>query len=495
MTQETMPSPVQDAAAWKVEARGIEPVPDRDRRGRPSDLTWIWASANVQILLVAYGAYLVAFYGLNLWQAALAAIVGTVLSYLLVGFIGVAGKHGGAPTLILSRAAFGVRGNIVPNIVSYLLLVGWEIIQLALAVLAAEVIVGRLGLPTGRGVLVIAFVVCIVIAVAVSMLGHATIMKVQRWCTYTFGALSIVLIAVELPKIDWTKVGALPSGSVLGGFIGGTSIVMAGLGIGYINMAADYSRYLPRQSSSRGVVGWTTIGASVPAVLLVVLGVLLAAKDSLLANAQNPVSEIAGPLPTWFLVPYLITAVGGLVSVTVIDLYSSGLNLLALGVRIPRYKSVLIDSALVIAGVIYVVFFSPSFFAPFEGFLITLGVPIAAWGAVFVADLYTRRRTAGYDDHDLYTVHGRYGSVNIAGLGSMVAASAIGLGLVTSTSPVFSWTGYLLRFFPASLQVSLRGSSIGLIVAFVLGGVFYLVADAAAQRRRPQTHAAAVTAE
>ena len=54
---------------------------------------------------------------------------------------------------------------------------------------------------------------------------------------------------------------ALPAGS-LQAFIGALVFVMTGFGLGWVNAAADYSRYLPRSASSRGVVGWTAFGGS-----------------------------------------------------------------------------------------------------------------------------------------------------------------------------------------------------------------------------------------
>ena len=51
---------------------------------------------------------------------------------------------------------------------------------------------------------------------------------------------------------------------------------MTGFGVGWVNAAADYSRYLPRQVSSAGVVGWTTFGGALGPVVLLVFGLLLA---------------------------------------------------------------------------------------------------------------------------------------------------------------------------------------------------------------------------
>jgi nucleobase:cation symporter-1, NCS1 family len=458
---------------WSIETHGIDAIPDAERHGSPRDLFWIWFAANISVLSVTYGGFLVIFYGLNLWQAVVAAIVGVIVSFLLVGFISLAGKRGGAPTLVLSRAPFGVVGNALPTVVSYVTLVGFAIILTSLATLAVQTVLGRLGMSTNKATLAIGFVIIAALAVAISLLGHATIQRVQTWFTIAFGVLSIVFIGLEVGKVDWHKVAALPQGSLLAGLIGGISIIMAGTGITWTNAAADYSRYLPRNARSGQVVWWTVFGAGLPLIILIVFGSLLAADNSSVATSSNPVGVLAVPLPTWFLVPYLLTAVGGLVAEVLMSSYSGGLNLLTMGLRVARYKSIVIDSVLLVVGSVYILFFAPSFFAPFEGFLFTVGVPLAAWAAIFLVDLWLLRG-GGYSGQDLHHVHGRYGAVNAAGVGSLVLATAVGWGLVTSTSPVFSWVGYLLRF-AGGTKGAIGASSIGLLIGFALAGIVYAV--------------------
>jgi NCS1 family nucleobase:cation symporter-1 len=463
---------------WSIETHGINPIPDSDRHGKPLELFWIWCAANISILGVTYGAFLVTFYGLSLVQAVVAGILGTVVSFLLVGFVSLAGKRGGAPTLVLSRAPFGVFGNALPTLVSYVSLVGWEIILVALSTFAANTLLDRLGVPAGDLSLAISFGVIALATIVIGLLGHATIVRIQTWFTWAFAAMTVVFMVLTIPEIDWDTVSSLASGSFLAGFIGGMSIIMAGLGIGWVNAAADYSRYLPRSSSSRGVILWSTLGASLPPIILISLGVLLAADNPELASSSDPIGILADPLPTWFLVPFMITAVGGLVAGAVLDIYSSGLNLLTLGIRLERYKSVLIDGALMLIGNIYLLFFAETFFGPFIGFLITLGVALASWAAIFLVDLARHRWRQGYDEHELYSTGGRYGAVNLAGVISWVIAVAIGLGLVTSQARIFSWAGYLLRFFGGETG-AVGGSSIGLLIAFFTAGILYAVLSTA----------------
>lgn len=475
---------------WSIETHGTDAIPDADRHGRPSDLFWIWFAANVSVLAVTYGGFLVIFYGLNLWQVIVATTVGVIVSFVLVGFISLAGKRGGAPTLILSRAPFGVFGNALPTIVSYVTLVGFEIVLTSLATLAVQTVLGRLGLRTGTVTLAVAFVGVAGLAVAISLLGHATIQKVQRWFTVAFGVLTVVFIGLAIHVVSWHKVATLHQGSLLAGLIGGLSLIMAGTGITWTNAAADYSRYLPRRSRSGQVLWWTVFGSSLPLITLIIFGALLAADNPSVATSADPIGVLAALLPTWFVVPYLLTAVGGLVAEVVMSSYSGGLNLLTLGIRVARYKSIVIDSVLLVAGSVYILFFAPSFFAPFEGFLLTVGVPLAAWAAIFLVDLWLFRRD-GYAEQDLYRAHGRYGTVNPAAVGSLVAATVAGWGLVTSTSPVFSWAGYLLRFV-GGRDGAVGGSSIGLFIGFLLAGVLYALAGRL--RPRPRVRHAKATA-
>ncbi len=274
---------------------------------------------------------------------------------------------------------------------------------------------------------------------------------------------------------------------------------MTGFGLGWVNAAADYSRYLPRRSSSRGVIGWTTFGSSIAPIVLLLFGLLLAGSSAKLSAAigADPVGALTTLLPTWFLIPFAIVAVLGLVGGSVLDIYSSGLALLALGLRIPRYAAALIDGTVMVLGTIYVVFVAHNFLGQFEGFLITLGVPIAAWCGVMLADIMLRHKD--YSEPELYDPRGRYGDVRPAPLAIIVVATVVGWGLVTNTAASWlTWQGYLLG------PLGLGGKSgawafanLGVLVALVIGFVAGWACDIApvrAQESRPVLAPAAATA-
>jgi nucleobase:cation symporter-1, NCS1 family len=455
----------------EIEANGINVISDAERKGKPHDLFWPWFAANVSVLGISYGAFVLGF-GISFWQAVVVGVAGIIFSFLLCGFIAVAGKRGSAPTMVLGRAAFGVRGNKLPSLISWLLTVGWETVLVILATLATATVFERLGWGGGTGTKVIALIVVVALTIFGGVMGFDLIMRMQTVITIVTGVLTIVYCILVADHIHWHTVSAIHGGDAQA-VIGALVFVMTGFGLGWVNAAADYSRYLPRKSSGAGVVGWTTFGSAVAPIFLIIFGLLLAGSSSSLSTAigADPIGALANLLPTWFLVPFVIVAVLGLVGGTVLDIYSSGLALLTLGLRVPRYVAALIDGVIMTLGAIYVVFVAHNFVVQFEGFLITLGVPIAAWAGIMLADIAARRRD--YAEADLYNPRGRYGDIRWFPAGVIVVSTVIGWGLVTNSSASWlTWQGYLLGPFGLGGKTGAWAfANLGVLVALALGFV------------------------
>ena len=109
-----MATQVKDAPATpRVELNGINTIQESERKGKARSLFWPWFGANVSVLGLSYGSFILGF-GISFWQATLVGVIGIVVSFFLCGVIALAGKRGSAPTMILSRSMFGVNGNKVP---------------------------------------------------------------------------------------------------------------------------------------------------------------------------------------------------------------------------------------------------------------------------------------------------------------------------------------------------------------------------------------------
>ncbi|MGZ4594829.1 MAG: purine-cytosine permease family protein, partial [Actinomycetes bacterium] len=245
-----------EIGALTVEQNGINVIAESERKGKPSDLFWPWAAANVSVLAISYGSFVLGF-GISFWQATIASVIGIVFSFALCGVIALAGKRGSAPTMIISRAAFGVTGNALPAALSWLLLVGWETVLVALSSLATATVFTELGWGGGDLTKVVAFLVTAALVIGAGVLGFDVIMRLQTIITLATAVLTVGFVVLTLDHVNWDRVSGLPAGSTQS-FVGALALVATGFGVGWVNTAADYSRYLPRSSSGRGVFAWTT---------------------------------------------------------------------------------------------------------------------------------------------------------------------------------------------------------------------------------------------
>ena len=198
---------------FEIEQNSTNFISESERKGRASDLFWPWCGANVSLLALSYGAFFLDF-GISFWQATIAAIVGTVFSFLLVGFSSLAGKRSNAPTMTLSRAAFGVIGNRVPGFLSYLLFVGWETVLVSLATLATGTIVGRLGTIDRNSAMAIGFLIAVSLTVIGGVYGFDAAMKLQKWLALITLIMTALYLVLTANSIDWAKVSAIPNGSI-----------------------------------------------------------------------------------------------------------------------------------------------------------------------------------------------------------------------------------------------------------------------------------------
>ncbi|QRV02048.1 cytosine permease [Arcanobacterium phocisimile] len=434
------------STALTIESNGIDIIAENERTAKPSDLFWPWFAANVSVFGISYASFVYGF-GVSFIQALIVTVIGVTISFGLCGVVAIAGKRGSAPTMVLSRAAFGVYGQRVPGVFSWLISIGWETFLAIMATLATATVLAQMGWSGGTATKIIACLVIAAMIVSASVAGYHVIMKVQSILTWLTGALTIVYVVLTLPQVDFSVVMDRPAGSTTA-VIGALVMLMTGFGLGWINIAADWSRYQSRDASAAKIVAWNTFGGALSPVLLVIAGLLIVGSNPELdaGIASDPIGTLATILPTWVLLPFLITAVLSLVSGAVLGIYSSGLTLLSLGVKIPRPAAAGIDGLILTSGTIWVVFFAQDFLGPFQSFLITLGVPIASWAGLMIADIALRRKE--YDEKALFDPQGVYGSWDWTSLATMVVASFVGWGLVINNfaeeAAWNNWQGYLL---------------------------------------------------
>lgn len=443
----------------KIEVYGIDIIRDEHRHGSPRELFWPWFGANSTFINMIAGGVLILL-GLNLWQGLLAVFVGSLV-FALVGVCSLPGPRAGTATLAISRAAFGLRGNLVPTVFSWATTLGWETINIILGTFAMRTLLDQLGVHTPHWMLAPFLVLMAVLTFAIPMLGHATLVVAQKWLSYVLTILTVVMAALLIGKVHWDyhpgPLGA--SNTVATWFLGLTAVLGAGA-MSWVNYAADYSRYLPRDTDRKAIVGWITLATVIPGWLYGGLGVILGT----LVDTSDPVGNLPDVLPNWFLFPFLVVIIAGVVANNVMNSYSSGLNLLALGIRMERYKSVFVDGVITVTAAC-IALFVYDFSTVFTEFLSLLVILLAPWAGVFVVDYYRRRGNYLTDDL-MRTRGGAYwyrDGVNWTALSSLLVGVVAG-GLVANT---VKWQGFVSIDY-------LGGADLSPIVGFVVGaGLYY----------------------
>ncbi|WP_018142550.1 purine-cytosine permease family protein [Alloscardovia criceti] len=473
----------------KVEQRGLEPVPDDQRNGTPGQLFWVWFAANISILGIPLGATLVSL-GLNVWQAIIVTAIGSFGSFALVGVISVAGRRGGAPSLGLSRAIFGVRGNIGPSIVALISRLGWETVNTitgAFALLSLNAIIFGTSVEAKEApLLILSFIlIFVVLTVVVAVAGHAFILKIQKWATWIFGALTLLVAGYLAATVDWSQVMAAQPGPLSAVLIG-IGTIAAGTGIGWVNSGADMARYQKKSVSASSLIWTAAAGAGIPLLIVITVGSILTTGGSDIATASDPVIAVRDQLPAWVSVPYLISAFAGLLMCNSQSVYSAGLATLATGIRIPRTYAVVIDVLVTTTAAVYFTLGFDGFYGPFITFISLLSVPLAAWTGTFLVDMIGRHTYDGESLIDL-SPSSRYwytGGVNIPGFLSWIIPSIIGYLFVTArvSSDVVWFSGPLAHTF-------IGENGLAWLITILLSGAMYALLGGAKSKNDGQTQA------
>ncbi|MGP3688710.1 cytosine permease [Streptomyces sp. IBSNAI002] len=372
-----------------IETRGLEPVPDSERGGRVRELVPTWVAANISVLLLTMGAGLVIFNKLNIWQVLIVAVAAPVVSYGIVGLISIAGKRGGAPGMALSRAVFGQRGNLFPGALIWVARWGWETINAVSGAYAVLTVLDLLfGIKSNTPLIVVTLLFFVGCTFVVSGLGINALRVCSKWSTYLFGAFSVLVLGYLVATTDWSAVFGKPAGSTAM-MIAGIGTIAAG-GISWVPSGPDFTRYLPRTASSKGMVGATIGGAGVVVLPMVLMGAVMAVGTPDLASAQDPVSFIGELLPTWIAVPYLLIALVGMLLINSMSMYSAGFTAQTLGIKVPRAWAVSVNAVISLVFGFLLMVVATSFFGSFISFLTLLAVAFSAWIGVFGVDMLRR---------------------------------------------------------------------------------------------------------
>ncbi|NNN01168.1 MAG: hypothetical protein HKL86_04980 [Acidimicrobiaceae bacterium] len=377
---------------FRVEQHGIDYISETERWATPRNIGALWAGSALNVEYFIYGALLMGF-GFSFYTALSLIVLGN-LSFFLLGIASLQGPEAGTTAFTISRASFGTRGSRMVSFFNWITQLGFETEGLILIVGALIVLSQMAGFHVSSPTKVIFIILAAAVQAVMPYLGHATMVKVLRALIIPFVAIFALIAIYDM------KHGA----ASFKGFGGGWELYTAGLaftialsGLGWTECGNDYTRYVPRNASKGATVGWIFLGTAIPEILIMILGAatftFLSSNAQVAAwNGANPFEALRGQsyIPSWVIAVFLVFAIVQLFGINSLDLYSSGVSIQAMGIRLKRYQAVVLDSFIACGLTIWAEFQS-TFSLYMKEFVGVIIVWIAPWFGIYIIDWIMRK--------------------------------------------------------------------------------------------------------
>ncbi len=343
-----------------------------------------WFGANATLYSFLVGFLGIAVLRLPVDLALEGVVLGTVLGSIPFALLSIVGPATGYPQIAQSRSSFGRRGAYLPAALNWFSTTGWSAVTFILGGLAFSLF---LPIPFVVGVAIFA-----VIQIVVAFYGHNFLHRFEQVMAVilvgVFAAMSVVAVQGATAAV-YTA-----SGGGLAGFAFMT-ILAASIPLSWAPYAADFSRYLARDTARRRVFVPAFLGMAVACIWVETIGVLLTTS---LGSWGDPVLVFAHAFGDRLVVPLLLLLVVNLLAANAPNLYSSGLSLLALDVPVRRGTSVLVGGAI---ATVLAVLGGTDRVAFYESWLFFVEYWIAPWAAIVLISFFVFRHRGAEPSPDM----------------------------------------------------------------------------------------------
>ena len=460
----------------RADDHSVAPIPDADRDSTGPQQMWIWAGANIAPINWALGA-LGIILKLGLWDTIAVIVLGNLVGCAIFGAFTVMGHKTGVNQMVLSRSAFGRRGGYLPSAMMFLMTLGWIGVNTYFPVKVSIGILGQFGIPDTLVVTLIVASIIMAVQVGIGIYGFYAISTFEKW-TVPITLLIMLVMSIgawsQPGVVNWNLTSTLPPGERFAMLSLLTTAIGVGWGISWVTWASDYSRFVPRTTSSASVFWYSYVGMFVPTVWLGILGATIASVTADADPAKMVSAVFGGPMA----ILVLLLVLHGPIASNILNVYSASLAALSAGVRMSRMTLAWIVG---IAGYLVTIYFvlSPSFAKSFDNWMIGLLLWMSPFAGVILADFYGKRG-GRIDVPELYKSPetSAYGDINWNGVAAfvigLVAGWSVENGLVSALQGPIS-TGLL------------GGADLSWLVGIVVSGGLYLALEQRVGARVPRS--------
>ncbi|MFE7423648.1 purine-cytosine permease family protein [Rhodococcus sp. NPDC057529] len=453
-------SPTSEADASSiagVEVRSIGYIPRSERFGRPRNQFTLWFGSTLNITALVTGAAAMLMTGEVLWTI-VGLLVGLLFGGTVMALHSVQGPRLGLPQMISSRAQFGVYGATIPLVLALVMYVGYASVG---SILAGQAIGELTHISDRAGIIVFGLLTALV-----TIVGYRLIHVMGRAST-VIGSIAFIFLTYRM-VVD-VDLGDLLADSQfsLPNFLLAVALA-ASYQVTFGPYVADYSRYLPYETSSVKTFTLTLSGTVLGTFWGMSFGVLAAAVAGP-AFRDNEVGSVVAIGGAGLVAALLYFAIAfGKLTVNVLNCYGGFMCLVTAvtgfrGYReiAPRTRTLTILFIMLIATLIGL-FASENFLSSFSSLLLFLLAFFTPWSAINLIDFYCISKER-YDVPALSDPNGRYGKWNT------IAIVSYFLGLLVQIPFLYTtlYTGPMVEV--------LGGVDVSWIVGLLVPGIVYYV--------------------
>src|SRR5688572_4430830 len=243
----------------RIEARGVEYIPEAERDSRPANLLAVFLGGNLAFSVIVFG-WLPITFGLGFASAMTASLAGLALGTLITAPLALLGTRTGTNNTVSSGAHFGVTGRLVGSAITLAFALAYAAIAVWTSGDALIASAHRLfGTPLSNPALAVGYAVIAAEIAIVALYGHATVVALQKVIVPVVGVL--LLLGIPAFAGDFSATG---SGEyVLGGFwpTWALALTIAAAGpLSYAPSLGDYTRRISREHGDKPVLLAATAG-------------------------------------------------------------------------------------------------------------------------------------------------------------------------------------------------------------------------------------------
>ena len=464
-----------------IEEVRLESAPKLSRRSRASSQFWAWLGLSGSVLPLGL-AWFVSTIGISYSQAVVAIFLGALASALVISVGALAGKRSGLPTLLLSRAAFGVHANAAPASVLTVVRFFWSAAIIAALISLTSDFFGVKSLTeysaNANIYLYAASFVIIAAAIALAIFGGRVLFRAQQAVGLLGAAVAIALIAVTANSFSIQDLLAQPSTSWVQAF-GVAVLTFSIFGLAWTSAGADFARKLATSARGASIVGWGILALVVVPTVVASYGLALIGSAKVgtpaVPNSDFPLGTLLGDFAAlvspWLGYVLLASAAVSGIVVLAMSIYTANLSLHALGAKLKPAVAAPIIGVLAVAIAAAGVYFISDMWQFIADYALVAAGPVAAWSGIFISDILIRR--IAYHEISLSRGYGFYKSINYVNLIGWLLATALGFGFTYINQSGFAWTGFIADQLVN--QEFWSTTSFGIVIAFAFASLLPVV--------------------